>query len=298
MSRKSWAIVPALPMLLALLGCDEQRTFEREVAALGLPAAPSNTAPVTEADIASLPAPAQRYLRFMGAVGRPRDWSIRARLHGRFRPSVDAAWQELDALQYSSGAPRITRLFYMRLRFWGLMVQGRDTYVNGRGRLLVRLLDWFTVQDGTGEPFDIGELVTWLNDGIMLAPGMLLTPEVTWGAVNDTAFDVRVTDAGRTVTARVFVDSRGAPSDFRTTDRFYAPAGGAAPVRTMWSTPMRGWRLLEGRMLPTSGEAVWIRPEGNLPYGEFEIRAGDVRFNEPPPGSEAGSRGTGGKGKP
>lgn len=287
MSSKSRAIVPALPMLLALFGCDEQRTFEREVAALGLPAAPSNTAQVTEADIASLPAPAQRYLRFMGAVGRPRDWSIRARLHGRFRPGEDAAWQELDALQYSSGAPRITRLFYMRLRFGGLMVQGRDTYVNGRGRLLVRVLDWITVQDGTGEPFDLGELVTWLNDGIMLAPGMLLTPEVTWGAVSDTAFDVRVTDAGRSVTARVFVDSRGAPSDFRTTDRFYAPAGGAAPVRTEWSTPMRDWQLMNGRMLPARGQAVWKRPEGDLPYAEFEIRPWNVRVNVPPPDQDS-----------
>ena len=68
--------------------------------------------------------------------------------------------------------------------------------------------------DGTGEPYDIGELVTYLNDGIFIAPSMLLVPEVNWSQVAADSFDVALTDHGRTVTARVFVDQRGAPMNF------------------------------------------------------------------------------------
>ncbi len=81
----------------------------------------------------------------------------------------------------------------------GLPVLGRDTYADGRGRMLIRLLDLITVGDGTGEAFDIGELVTYLNDGIMMAPSMLLVPEVRWSEVDAGSFDVALTDHGRTV---------------------------------------------------------------------------------------------------
>ena len=44
----------------------------------------------------------------------------------------------------------------------------------GRRRMLVRLLDAFTVQDGVGPEYDIGELVPYLNDSVLVAPSMLL----------------------------------------------------------------------------------------------------------------------------
>ncbi len=69
-----------------------------------------------------------------------------------------------------------------------------------------RLLGLITVVDGHGEEFDIGELVTWLNDAVLLAPSMLLASSTTWSEVHDEAFDVSVTNAGHTVTGRVFLD--------------------------------------------------------------------------------------------
>ena len=44
-----------------------------------------------------------------------------------------------------------------------------------------------------------------------LAPSMLLGPDTTWSEVDDGALDVTLTDAGHTVTGRVFIDERGAP---------------------------------------------------------------------------------------
>jgi hypothetical protein len=56
-----------------------------------------------------------------------------------------------EAWQYNSRLG-LARIFYIQLRFFGLVpVLGRDTYVDGRGRMLIRVLDLFTVGDGTGE---------------------------------------------------------------------------------------------------------------------------------------------------
>jgi hypothetical protein len=263
-----------------------RRKFMRELAALGLPSSPSrdvNLAAVNDSDLDPLPEPARRYLRFMGVVGRPRDWSFRLGFTGRFRRKRDEAWMKCEAWQYNTRLA-LARIFYIQLRFFGIVpVLGRDTYIDGRGRMLIRLLDLVTVGDGTGETYDIGELVTYLNDGIMLAPTTLLVPEVRWTEVDATSFDVALTDHGRTVSARVFIDERGAPVNFETTDRFYAaPKDPTKVTRCRWTTPMEGFQEVDGRRLPTRGQAVWHPPEGEFAYADFTLEPGSVAFNVAP----------------
>lgn len=257
-------------------------TLRREVASAGLHADPWNAAPVTDADLAPLPAPARRYLRFMRVTGRPRDGSVRIRLHGRFRPGLDAPWRTLDSVQYNTGPPETARIFHMRLPFFGVPVQGRDTYLDGEGRMLVRPLDLFTVQDAHGEAFDLGELVTWVNDAVLFAPSMLLHPSVTWRDDGPDAFRLVVVDHRHTVGARVEVDARGAVTGFVTPDRWFAPPGARDPVRTPWSTPVEGWQDCGDRMLPTAVRAEWLREEGVFTYAEGTVSCGDVAWNVPP----------------
>lgn len=146
-----------------------------------------------------------------------------------------------------------------------------------------KLLNVVTVADGHGREFDVGELATWLNDAILVAPSMLLGPATTWADVDDSSFAVTVTDAGLTVAAQVTVDERGAPSDFRTTDRYAALPGG--PVRAPWTTPVAGWSLSGERPLPTGGSAVWHLPEGPFVYAEGRFVPESIEYNVAPGGS-------------
>src|ERR1700693_876435 len=194
-------------------------TFHRELAAAGLPHPPAARA-VAPGEVASLPAAAQRYLRFMRVLEVPRIESFRVGSRGRFRLQPDGRWMGANAWKYSARDP-IARLFYMTLRMGRVLpVLGRDTYLEGRGRMRVRPLDLFTVEDAQGPEYDLGELVTWLNDGALLAPSMLLGGPVAWNEGDAQSFELAVTDHGRTARARVRIDGRGAPVDFETTDRF------------------------------------------------------------------------------
>jgi hypothetical protein len=235
--------------------------------------------PVSESDVAALPEPVRRYLRFMGAVGRPRDWSLRAHFHALFRLK-EGAWLPCEALQYDTRAS-VTRLFYMRLAMNGVLpVIVRDTYSQGKGRMLAKAFDLFTVVDGSGTELDTGELVTYLNDAILMAPSLILGPETTWSSVDGdrNAFDVAFTDRFRTVRARVFIDDHGAPTNFSTKDRFFdAPDG--RRVQTEWNTPIEGWQLSNGRHLPTRGRAVWMLPSGPFAYGDFRFDPERIEFN-------------------
>jgi hypothetical protein len=94
--------------------------FSKEVAAAGLAARGGAGPVVSEAEVAALPATAQRYLRFMRVVGRPRDTTFRAHVRGRFRPNA-RGWLACEAWQYDS-APDVARIFHMRLRMFGVPI--------------------------------------------------------------------------------------------------------------------------------------------------------------------------------
>jgi hypothetical protein len=143
-----------------------------------------------------------------------------------------------------------------------------------------RLLNLLTVADGAGPEFDVSELVTYLNDAVLLAPSMLLRLPVSWTPVDGRSVDVTLADCGHEVTARVFLGAHDAPCDFSTEDRYYD--GPAGPIRVRWSTPVRGWHQVNGRWLPSAGSAIWHLPDGPFTYAQFTFRPGDIAYNAPP----------------
>lgn len=257
-----------------------ESAFLGELRHASLPIEIGEPVTIDEPAIASLPEPVKRYLRFMRVVGRPRDWSLRARFKARFRREP-GAWVDCEALQYDSRL-ELSRFFYMQLALKKVLpVTVRDTYLGGRGRMLAKAFDLVEVVDGEGPELDVGELVTYLNDAILLAPSLLLGPETTWKEVDADSFDVTLSDGPHHVTARVWLDERGAPRDFSTTDRFFDDPSGKR-VRTEWRTPVSGWQEANGRKLPTRAEAVWQLPSGPFSYADFSIDPSLIAFNVPP----------------
>lgn len=257
-----------------------QSAFRDELRRASLPSTAAATPLIDEQAISGLPASVQRYLRFMGAVGRPRDWSLRARFKARFR-TAPGEWLACEALQYDSRLP-LSRVFYMQLALKKLLpVTVRDTYLAGHGRMRAKAFDLFEVAEAHGPELDVGELVTYLNDAIFMAPSLLLGPETSWQAVDDRTFDVTLSDGPLRVKARVWLDEHGAPLDFSTTDRFFDQPDGKR-VRTEWRTPVSGWQDVNGRKLPTRAQAVWQLKTGPFSYADFSVDPSLIAFNVPP----------------
>jgi hypothetical protein len=147
--------------------------FLKEVASARLPASPGPLETIRSAHLVSLPEAVQRYAEYMGVVDRPQDWSFRLGFSGHFRVKPDQPWMNCEAWQYSN-RPAVARIFHICIRFGGLVpVIARDSYLRGRGRMVVKLLNLFTIEDGIGEEYDTGELVTYLSDAVMIAPSTI-----------------------------------------------------------------------------------------------------------------------------
>lgn len=249
-----------------------RRQLDHDVARLPAPSAPIDDGLVHEDDLAPLPDPARRFLRWMGVVDRPRVRSFEGRFRGEIRQRPDQHWMPYDAWQHNRSDP-ITRIARMRIDAGGVIPMfGIDAFRNHLGRMHGRVLGLFTVADGAGPAIDQSELVTYLNDAVLLAPSMLLTPAVTWRPIDEQTFEVEIADEGTRAAARCTVDDDGRLVDFRTDDRWYA--GTDPPTRATWSTPVDGWTTLpDGRRAPISASAVWHLADGAFTYvhGRFDL---------------------------
>ena len=261
-------------------GAQMFRRLSDEARSAGLASGGADPQPVTEEELADLPSTVRRYLHAMGVVNRPRDWSFMAHITGRFRLKGQGSWMPAEVWQYNS-ALDVARIFHMRIDFAGVVpMVGRDTYLQGKGLMHGKLLGLVTVARSEGPETDLSELATYLNDAVLMAPSMLLRPNVTFAPVDERSFDVTLADADLKVSARVFLDEDGRPANFSTKDRYADLPGGL--VRAEWTTPIDAWVPDGDRFIFTRGGAIWVLPDGPLHYLDFRMCPGGVRYNLAP----------------
>lgn len=150
---------------------------------------------ITEADIAALPAPVQRYLHYTKTIGKPFVTRVDLSQSGQMKLKPEADWIPLKAKQWYdvneiafewTGWVKAAPLFH---------VKATDFYDNGVGSLKIRL--WGFIPMGTAEGPEIseGELMRFLSE-IIWFPAAMLSENIAWEAVNDTLARATISDGG------------------------------------------------------------------------------------------------------
>ncbi len=234
-------------------------------AALGrAPARPLEA--ITEADIQALPDPVQRYLRYVGAVGKPKVVSMYAEMTGEMRQK-GGAFFPVTAEQHNF-FDRPTRLFFMKGRMFGLTVPGYHRYQDKRAMMDVRLFGLFPVMRVAGDVAFEADTVTLFNDMCLMAPATLIDRRITWQAIDDMTVKGTFTNQGVAVSALLHFNSEGQLVNFISEDRWAV----ADMKQYPFSTPVSRYRNLNGYNLPTYGEMIWHYPDGDFTYGKLEIK--------------------------
>ncbi|MFK5648018.1 DUF6544 family protein [Ornithinimicrobium sp. LYQ121] len=215
--------------------------------------------PVSEDHLVELPQPVQRWLRWSGAVGKPISSTVRLRQEGELRVG-DLGWLPFTAEEYYSTSPPAF-VWKATIRMApGITVIGKDSYLNGRGALEMRVLGLVPVAQDTGPGMDQGDLLRYLNE-IMWFPSGALIPQITWEPVDDESARATMTYGGVTGTATFFFDIDGRPTNM-TADRHDRERGTVVP----WSTPIHDYGQFDGVKVPTAGEALYAHENGDIPY--------------------------------
>ncbi len=222
---------------------------------------------LTEASVASLPAPLRRYLAVSGAIGRPVPASFRARWRGRIRSAADAGWMALEAEQLNATAPA-ERLFFMEATMMGLPAIGLHEYVGDAATMDVRALGLVQVAEGHGAAMTRAETVTLFNDLAVLAPGALTALPIAWTELSPNRVRGEFTNAGHTISAELVFGEDGMLQDFISDDRGRDVEGRF--VVTRWSTPLSTPRDYGGLRIQSRGEGRWAT-EGEESFAYIEL---------------------------
>jgi hypothetical protein len=251
---------------------------------------------VTEADLATLPAPVAGYLRRCGAVGQPRVANFRARIHGRIRSGPDKPWMRFTGEQVNTFGPHPHRLFLIDATMRGLPVDVFHAFDDGRATMRARLCSVAAILDAAGPDMDRGETVTVFNDLCVFAPAALVDVPVAWQPLDARRVRGTLTVGAQTVTAELVFGADGDLVDFVSDDRLAASADGRTFTRQRWSTPIEAYRQFGPRRVVAAGHGRWHAP---APVGEFayvDIHVDDITYNTStapsPDVSSAGSAGT------
>ena len=272
------ACLVAVAIAAALAGAATRRFEVRvddEARAL-LDGARHRAPPVVEArDLATLPAPVQRWLEVSGVVGHARAATVRLKQRGELRTGPDKPWMPVEAEQYFSVDPPgfVWRVHAKMARV--PPIAGRDRYTAGRGHMLIKVASLFAVADAAGPEIDQGALLRYLGE-IVWFPSAALSNTITWSAIDD--HSARATMRYGDVTASMIYnfDDRGRVAQ-QTAERYMTGAGPARLER--WVIPVTEWRKFCGIEVPSRGDAVWKLPEGDFNYYRWEIV--DIEVNHP-----------------
>jgi len=222
---------------------------------------------VTADMLQHLPGPVQRYMTYTGVVGKAWINTARLKYAGKFRLGFDRPWMPMTARQfYTTNPPGF--VWEARFKVAGLpLLRARDTYQAAQGHMHAKLAGLFTIFDVRGDQLTQGTMLRYLNE-MTWFPTAFLGDNITWEGVDDHSAQVTFTDGGKSVSARMFFDDAGRPTNF-TTQR-YREIKGDFSLDT-WSTPFTKYGVHAGLNLPSAGQAVWNLPAGDLTYADLEI---------------------------
>lgn len=259
-------VIIAIPLLVAALDARPssfRSRFERDRNAL-LAGATYAAPLVTEADLSPLPPLMQAYLRRLGAVGRAHVRNLRVTFKAQMRSSATAPWMQATATQYEF-FDHPARLFHMNASRAGMPVDVFHRYVDGAATFQVRIAGLIPMVDKGGTEITNDETVTIMNDVLVMAPAAVLDLPFTFETIGERSLLATFRNAGFTVSAVLTFDDAGDLVGFASADRAHSREAAT------WSTPISGYRQVDGIRIGALGDANWIEPSGEWTYGRFEI---------------------------
>jgi hypothetical protein len=230
---------------------------------------------VSEQDLARLPEPVQRNLRYTQVIGKQWIHTVCLRQKGYFRMKQDQKWMSMSAKQYYTIDPP-SFIWQAKVKanplFW---ISGKDRYYQGKGNMKIKLWSFIKVADVIGPKLDQGAMIRYLSE-IIWFPTAYLSECIKWESVAADSAKATMSYDGVTASAIFHYDQEGKLLTL-TADRYMGMDERATLEK--WSTPIGEYAARNGFMIPISGKAVWNLSSGDFTYFDGEIT--DIEYNNP-----------------
>jgi hypothetical protein len=230
---------------------------------------------ISQEDIDHLPPAVQKYLDYVGVVGKPKVYNFKIVFEGEMRDK-GKDWFKFISEQYNF-FEHPARMFFMKAKVKGLPTYAYHAYKEGEAGMQVKILSLFPVVDIKGKEMFPTETVTYFNDLCLFAPAALIDDRIIWETLDEFSAKASFTVDQTSISANLYFNKEGQLINFVSNDRHSVSEKKAFP----FSTPAKDYRNINGFMLPHYGEAIWHYPDGEFIYGKFYLKSIEYNVGKP-----------------
>jgi hypothetical protein len=230
---------------------------------------------ITEEDLATLPIPVARYIRFSGFIGLKKISTMRIVHSGSFKPGVNKKFMPIRG-EYFLTTKKPSFSWYGKVAMMpGLTFSAFDSYYNGHGRMTVKLLSTFKIVDVDSKEIGLSAFGRCVAEMTLVPSFFLDNEKVKWISSDSTKAECQIIDSGLITNAQLYFNNNGSLERI-VVDRYFDRNNGEATLEK-FTAKGQDIKDFNGLKLGSVVDGYWNLKEGDLHYVHFIIEK--VEFN-------------------
>ena len=207
-----------------------------------------------------LPEPVQRYFKYSLQENQSYISYVRLIHDGKFRIRPGQKWMTIRGEEYFT-TEKPNFVWFGKVP----MFSAKDTYLDGRGNLRVKLLSLIKIVDAEGEEIDQGEVLQWLGEAPWFPTALLPSENLIWKEIDENSARAILKNNNITVEGTFYFNQQGQIVQFKAM-RF------KDGVLENWSGFYHDYKEVEGMKVPMRVEVIWNLETGDFKYVDFRIK--------------------------
>jgi hypothetical protein len=217
---------------------------------------------VNSGRISTLPPLVQRWLTYAGADEGDIAHAVCLQQEGRMRTSATGRWMKLQAEEWFTTRPPG---FIWTVRVCSnslIQLRGRDSLVQSRGKMLIKLYSLIPVVRATGPEIDQGALVRYLSE-IIWFPSAALLDYIRWETAGEGRVRAIIQSGGLTASGIFDINPRGQVVRFEA-QRYYHRKEGATLETWVADIDPESYQTFGLYTIPTRASLTWKLKSGDF----------------------------------
>ncbi|MBZ0183931.1 MAG: hypothetical protein K8F60_15855 [Melioribacteraceae bacterium] len=188
-----------------------------------------------------------------------------------FRTSEKSEFSKLTAVQHynlrSPGFVWVAELMASSI----IPVKAIDTYLNGKGNVLIKLLSSITISDETGPEMDQSSLMRYFVEAPFVPYILLPSNIVKWSLINQSTAKVEIVLDNQKYEMEISFNQKGEIVKVFTKDRYRTTNAGY--VKSGFTARFNDYKEFNGIKIPTYAEIEWNEKDKDFMYGKFTVES-------------------------
>jgi hypothetical protein len=227
-----------------------------------------NNSKLELSELDKLPQPVRNWIINSGAVGKEKVFSVRLEQSAKIRLESDQVdWYDGKAIQYFSiEKPAFIWTVDLEMNPF-VFVKGRDLFVSGKGKMLIKLYSLFSVVDVSNEKINEGTMQRYLGE-IVWFPSAAICSYINWKSIDSLSAEVTMTYNGVSVNAAFFFDESG---EFKRFEALRYMGADDKAEKYPWVITSNKNECLNGIKIPVAMDVTWKLPKGDFHWLKVQL---------------------------